>query len=175
MSAGAIVVVTGASGVGKSAALAALEARAVRGLRCFYFDSIGVPPAEVIEREFGGGERWQAHATEQWLQRLSAESAENMVSVLEGSTRPSFVRAALARVPHARVQIVLLDCQSAVRAARLVARGQPELANPQMDSWAAYLRGQADALELPVIDTTHHSVAEVAEGLRVVAERVRST
>ena len=34
-------------------------------------------------------------------------------------------------------------------------RGQPELANPRMDCWAAYLRGQADALKLSIIDTSN--------------------
>jgi hypothetical protein len=31
--------------------------------------------------------------------------------------------------------------------------GQPELASARMDNWAAYLRGQADALNVPNIDT----------------------
>jgi len=37
-------------------------------------------------------------------------------------------------------------------------RGQPELANPRMDCWAAYLRGQADALSLSIIDTSNDSI-----------------
>jgi hypothetical protein len=32
-----------------------------------------------------------------------------------------------------------------------------------MATWAAYLRGQADALGLPILDTTHLTVAEAAE------------
>ena len=48
-----------------------------------------------------------------------------------------------------------MDCDYAERNARLRGpRGQPELATAQMDGWAAYLRGQADALGLPVIDTS---------------------
>jgi len=35
-----------------------------------------------------------------------------------------------------------------------------------MDAWAAYLRGQAEALELPVLDSTSRSIAEVADLLR---------
>ncbi len=37
-----IVVVTGASGVGKTTLVHALEAQNVPGVRCYYFDSIGV-------------------------------------------------------------------------------------------------------------------------------------
>lgn len=36
-----------------------------------------------------------------------------------------------------------------------------------MDCWAAYLRGQADALDLPVIDTTDIGIDDVADGLLV--------
>jgi hypothetical protein len=37
-----------------------------------------------------------------------------------------------------------------------------------MDCWAAYLRGQADALNLPVIDTTLLSIEEVADQLEAI-------
>lgn len=157
-----IWVITGASGVGKTAAVSALEARGVPGTACFSFDSIGVPTTEVIEQEFGGGEHWQAHATEQWLRRLATESDASTVNVLDAQTRPSFVLAASLGSTPARIRIALLDCEKTVRNARLIARGQAELANAQMDCWAAYLRGQADALSLPILDTTRLSVSEVA-------------
>ncbi len=126
-----------------------------------------------IEREFGSGERWQAHATEQWLLRLSKQPGLPAVSVLDGQTRPSFVRAALERVPQMNLRMLLLDCSSAVREARLVARGHSELANHQMDTWSAYLRGQADALALPVIDTSSRSVEQIADELEGHVERMR--
>jgi hypothetical protein len=34
-----------------------------------------------------------------------------------------------------------------------------------MDAWAVYLRGQADALGLPVVDTTEKSVEGVADAI----------
>jgi predicted kinase len=139
-----ILVVTGASGVGKTTAVAALLARGLPQVNCFHFDSIGVPSPETIEREFGGAEGWQAQATDQWMLRLSQGPSLPFVDVLDAQTRPSFVRSALARLPHVSARIVLLDCTPAVRQARLVSRGQRELANPRMDAWAAYLRGQAD-------------------------------
>ena len=49
----ALLFVVGASGAGKSAAVRALEARGMPGVRCYGFDSIGVPTREVLEREWG--------------------------------------------------------------------------------------------------------------------------
>ena len=45
------------------------------------------------------------------------------------------------------------------------ARGHPEPAAARTDAWAAYLRGQADALDLPVIDTSELTVAETADAV----------
>ena len=44
-------------------------------------------------------------------------------------------------------------------------RQQPELATPEMASWQSYLRGQADALGLPVLDTSELSIEESANAL----------
>src|ERR1700716_1986404 len=92
-----ILVVTGASGAGKTATVQALESRAVTGVRCFYFDSIGVPTAEVMERDHGGAEQGQAAATAEWLARLGRLPGEVRIAVLDGQTRPSFVFSAADR------------------------------------------------------------------------------
>jgi hypothetical protein len=39
-----------------------------------------------------------------------------------------------------------------------------------MDCWAAYLRGQADALKLPIIDTSENSIDQ---NLNTLVELVR--
>jgi hypothetical protein len=88
---GHVLVVTGASGVGKTTAVQALDACRIPGVRCFFFDSIGVPSAEIMERDYGGGERWQALATADWLARLGGLPDDVRVAVLEGQTRPRFV------------------------------------------------------------------------------------
>jgi hypothetical protein len=166
--------VTGASGSGKTATVRALAAREKPGVRCHYFDEIGVPPVEDMYRDFASPERWQAIATERWLNRLSAERDDADVHVLEGQTRPSFVREAAERARVALVRIVLLDCEASVRHKRLVElRGQPELSNTKMDCWAAYLRGQADALNLPVIDTTRLDIDAAADALESYVQTVR--
>ncbi|HEX8115581.1 MAG TPA: hypothetical protein VF516_47975, partial [Kofleriaceae bacterium] len=51
------------------------------------------------------------------------------------------------------------------RKARLVARGQPELAIEDMHAWAAYLCGQADALGCPVIDTSTLDIEQATDAL----------
>ncbi|HZM26629.1 MAG TPA: hypothetical protein VFB89_04695, partial [Gemmatimonadales bacterium] len=138
-----ILVVTGASGAGKTTLVRGLEARSLLGVSCHYFDSIGVPPREVMERDFGGGMGWQEAMTRTWIERLSLRP--DRVAVLDGQTRPSTVRAAFHLAGIREGAIVLIDCAAAERNRRLHGdREQPELASAQMDTWAAYLKGQAD-------------------------------
>jgi hypothetical protein len=171
MSAPAILAVTGASGAGKTAVVRALEARALPGVRCYYFDAIGVPSIDDMHRDFGGPERWQAVTTQRWVGHFAANPDAAELCVLDGQTRPSFVRRAVECAGIRLVRVVLLDCAPAVRHARLIGpRDQPALSNPQMDCWAAYLRGQADALDLPVIDTTDIGIEAAADGLLVHAQ-----
>jgi hypothetical protein len=172
----AILFVIGASGAGKTAAVHALEQQNLSGVGCYYFDSIGVPSADVMARDWGGGERWQDQMTTQWIERLSTDPDRVEIAVLEGQTRPSFIRSGMRRVGVRHARILLLDCSPAIRQARLEGpRAQPELNNDRMDAWAAYLRGQADALELPVLDTTSRSIAEVADLLREQIDLLRGS
>jgi RNase adaptor protein for sRNA GlmZ degradation len=170
-----IVVVTGASGAGKTATVAALEASAGPGVQYFHFDSIGVPSVEVMERDFGGPEQWQAWATNEWICRLAALT-DVRVAVLDAQTRPSIVFAAATADVSWHPHVVLFDCSPEVRAARLRGpRNQPELVTARMDSWAAYLRGQADALGLPIIDTTDLTIVEAAQRLQTIIEAADRT
>ena len=172
----ALLFVVGASGAGKTAAVHALEARRLSGVRCHYFDSIGVPTPEVMEREWGSGENWQEQMTRQWIERLAANADAVELAVLEGQTRPSFIQPPLTRIGIGHARILLLDCTPTVRMARLRGpRGQPELAGDRMDAWAAYLRGQADALGLRVLDTSEMSIEGVADVLQEEIEALRGT
>ena len=156
---------TGASGVGKTTLVRALDAQAIPGLRCHYFDSIGVPPVTHMTAQFGSPETWQQSTTERWVTYLVANETGTRVALLEGQLRPSEVRAAFARQGITRGRILLVDCDHEARDARLRnERGQPELATPRMAAWAAYLRGQADALELPIFDTTQLTLAQAEQG-----------
>ena len=164
-----ILFVIGASGVGKTTAVETLAERGLADVACFHFDSIGVPTLEEMSRAFGSTERWQEATTHEWIARLKGRSERFLI--LEGQTRPSFILAGLAGTRDT-AGIVLLDCTPAVRSQRLRSeRQQPELDTSQMNQWAAYLRGQADALHLPVIDTTLLTANHVADELH---ERART-
>ena len=77
------------------------------------------------------------------------------LAVLDTQIRPHRAFEVLREAAVHYAQIVLVDCDPVKRNERLhLDRGQPELANARMDCWAAYLRGQADALELSIIDTS---------------------
>ncbi len=154
--AGRILVVTGASGAGKTTLVTCLAARNLTGIECAFFDSVGVPRPEDMPAD------WQEQTTHAWIARLARTSAE--VAVLDGQTRPRFALEAFARV-GVRGSVVLVDCIRELRDARLAARGQPELATHDMQAWAAYLRGQIDALDLPVIDTTVLDVEQATDAL----------
>ncbi|HEX9892312.1 MAG TPA: AAA family ATPase [Gemmatimonadales bacterium] len=161
-----ILVVTGASGAGKTTLVQALADRRLPGVHCYFFDSIGVPSVERMIAEFGSPEAWQTAMTGDWVRRLAANPDRARLAVLDGQVRPSAVRAAFLEHRVARGEILLLDCSHEVRDARLRQQRQhPELASRNMTAWAAYLRGQADALGLPILDTTHLNIAEASDRL----------
>jgi hypothetical protein len=167
------VVLTGASGAGKTTLVQALEGADLPGVGCYYFDSVGVPStAEMIARH-GGPEQWQRDTALAWMRRLAANVDGVRVAVLDGQVRPTFLREAFAQAGVEAGIIILVDCSPAERRARLHGpRAQPEIATPEMDAWAAYLRGQADALGLPVLDTSDASVAASAAELRAMITEI---
>ena len=171
-----ILVVTGASGAGKTATVKELQSRGVPGVRCFHFDSAGVPAIEIMERNHGSAEQWQASMTNHWLARLAALGSDVRVAVLDAQTRPSTVFAAPGAGEAWRAHVILFDCSAAVRAERLRGpRGQPELVDARMDQWAAYLRREADTLGLSVIDTSRLTVAEAADRLESLVLRLAAS
>lgn len=166
----AVLIVTGASGVGKTTVVDALREQYLPGVGCQHFDSIGVPTPEEMTERFGSGAGWQLWAMRQWAIRFARNDEGVAVAVLDAQVRPTDAAAALAEAGIERVVVILLDCDHGTRHERLRGpRGQPELASVDMDCWAAYLRGQADALGLSVIDTSRLSVddvvTELAEGV----------
>ncbi len=165
-----LLVLVGASGAGKTETARHLATREPWAGHVHFFDAIGVPSAGEMASRHGGPEGWQRWATEEWIERLASRPAA--IQLLEGQTRPSFVRAAASRHTALEVRTVLLDCSPGTRARRLAGpRGQPELADRRMDCWAAYLRGQADALGIPVVETDDLTVGQVAaEVERLAAE-----
>ena len=169
-----IIVVVGASGAGKTTLVNALATSNPPRVECHGFDSIGVPSPEEMVAKHGSGEAWQAWALAQWIERLSRPRSDIDVVVLDAQVRPSAVRKEFERCGVLSGAVVLVDCGHAERHRRLrELRNQPELVSSQMDGWAAYLRGQADALELPIISSSENDVAAGAAILRGHVERLR--
>lgn len=141
-----IVCLTGASGSGKTTIASAC---AQPGLTVLHKDSIGVPSPQDMERLFGGPEAWQRHATMDWMHRIAAMAGDVL---FEGQTRFAFLTTALAEA-GLEADLILIDCSDAVRRARLTERGQPELADQSMMTWATFLRQEAETKGHLVLDT----------------------
>jgi len=148
---GAPYFITGSCASGKSTLLREMRTL-LPGLHALHGDALGVPPAgEMIER-FGSGDAWQAHRARELVDLAVAAPG---VTVIDGQARPHVVLNAAREAGADAVRVVLIDCGHDERRERLLGpRGQPELDNPHTYAWAAYLKGQADALGLEVIDTT---------------------
>src|SRR4029077_4512365 len=77
-----LIVITGASGAGKTTAAKILEPR-LTDFAFFYFDAIVVPSAEEMIKQYGSGEEWQRHKTMEWVRRLTAECLDRSRAVLD--------------------------------------------------------------------------------------------
>lgn len=170
----AILVLTGASGAGKTTLTLKLKELAIPGVEGINCDRV----KEAHETE-GSIDR-QAEILRYWISQLSQQETIIELAVLDTQIRPHRALEVLNQSAVQHAQIVLVDCEPLKRNERLhMDRGQPELANPQMDCWAAYLRGQADALSLSIIDTSNNpidkSVAELELLVRDLLNRARST
>lgn len=129
-----------------------------------------------MKARFGSPEAWQAVTTRRWIAHLILNPDRAETVVLEGQIRPSEIVAAFREHGVTDGKIVHVDCSHDAREARLRGeRGQPELASARMAQWAAYLRGQADALGLPILDTTALSVPEAVASLRAHVVSHRTT
>ncbi len=146
-SAPAILVLTGASGAGKTTLMLKLNELAIAGVKGINCDRVKIESASGMDH--------QAEILRYWLSHLNQPETEIELAVLDTQIRPHEALKVLTEAGINCAQVVLVDCDPVKRNERLHRdRRQPELANPQMDCWAAYLRGQADALELSIIDTT---------------------
>ncbi|GLR48071.1 hypothetical protein [Sphingomonas astaxanthinifaciens] len=157
------LILTGASGSGKTSIA---EALGRDGLAVFHFDSVGVPSPEAMVGGWGSGEAWQQAMTDQWIERLASHDPQVPI-LLEGQMRIAFIRKALLRQPHFDARILLIDCDDSTRDHRLIhERGQPGLAHAEMRNWAAFLRREAVAEGVDILDTSGRSVAESASRVR---------
>jgi predicted GTPase len=151
---------TGSSGSGKTTLLKRVRREHLPNLCCYHVDDYEVPSREKMDELYGGTDGWQAHNAKQWVRKV-VESGPRLV-VLDGQIRPTVILAAAAQYGLSEVHVTLIDCCHRERRRRLYKRDSADLDHLDMYAWAAYLRGQADALKLEVIDTTASTVKESA-------------
>lgn len=148
------VILTGASGAGKTTLAQYFLEHYSAACDVFFFDSIGTPTLEKMEADYGSGEAWQRTMTSRWVARIEPVLSARRPVLFEGQMRIAFLQEALMEHDITTARIVLIDCDDVTRAARLhVDRRQPDLANPRMMNWARYLRQEALGLGVDVLDT----------------------
>ncbi|MGO6875426.1 AAA family ATPase [Rhizobium ruizarguesonis] len=164
-----LVILTGASGAGKTTIAEAIERLHGQEIDVFYKDRIGVPPVEEMIKQFGSVEGWQRAATFEWMARLSALVAQGRTVLFEGQSRFAFLVEAAERAGIMPYACILIDCDDEARTRRLsIDRGQPELANADMMNWACFLRNEASAYGCEILDTSNLTVEQGVE--RVLCE-----
>ena len=147
----AILVLTGASGAGKTTLTLKVKELAIPGVEGINCDCVKI--------ETTGSTDAQVERLRYWISQLSQQETNIELAVLDTQIRPHRALEALNQAGIGHTQIVLVDCDPPKRNKRLhLDRNQPELANSQMDCWAAYLRGQADALNLSILDTSDNTI-----------------
>jgi hypothetical protein len=158
-----LVILTGASGSGKTAIAREIEANHPE-ITVFRFDSIGVPSAEIMAtygRGYEPGGAWQRAMTLQWLERIASVLNSGQRVLFEGQMRIAFVQEALDAHGITGARIICVECDDATRTARLVHdRLQPELANESMMGWSRYLHQETIAAGYEILDTTGLSLTE---------------
>ena len=158
-----LVILTGASGSGKTAIAEAIRTGRPDLADVLHFDSIGVPSPE--ERlAWGPVGAWQRAMTLHWMDRIAAMRDGPRPVLFEGQMRLAFVREGLRAAGITDARVILVDCDDATRTRRLVTnRAQPELANPDMMIWAEFLRREAREAGCEVLETSHLSLEHCME------------
>ncbi len=158
-----LIILTGASGSGKTAIAEAVARDHARRFSVHHFDSIGVPSREVMIRDHGSPEAWQRDKSVEWLMRLAQQAQKGEPVLLEGQMRPSYIVEAAIAAKIDAYRLLLIDCDDETRTWRLtVGRNQPELADTNMMNWAAYLRREAKAYGFEILDTSQLSIEQSA-------------
>ncbi len=148
------VILTGASGSGKTAIAEAICRRYGEHVDVYHFDRVGVPSLERMRADYGSGEAWQRAMTFEWMAKIAATLHTRRCVLFEGQMRLSFVLEAAAAAGITDYSLILVDCDDATRTKRLTFdRRDADLANPTMMNWAEYLRDEAKRLRCTILDT----------------------
>jgi len=154
----------GASGSGKSTLAKVLSKDpAFKGWSIHFFDSIiGEPGFKLSEDP---EDDWQRRATLEWCRRAAALKTRKKV-LIDGQTQFEFVSEGCAAAGMPTARVILVHCDWEERKRRLAGRGQPELAHEDMKKWSAWLKRDAKAKGLDVLDTSGLDLAKSVKGLK---------
>jgi adenylate kinase family enzyme len=160
---GSLVVLTGASGAGKTAIARGVEAKGLPNLQVLFFDSVGVPSKEEMNELYGTGHQpggaWLRATTIQWMKRLRSVLDAGVCILFEGQMRIAFIHEGLSAAGIGNAHLILIDCSDDDRRTRLtVDRSQPELASMEMLNWARYLRNESLQHGIQILDTSSISL-----------------
>jgi dephospho-CoA kinase len=160
MSSNAFYFITGSSASGKTTVVKGVINSVYPQMTTYYFDEIGIPTVEEMNDRFGGPAQWQAYNVRKWIEGINLSKKADFI-VLDGQARPKVILDIARELEIKSLHITLIDCSHEVRRNRLQkTRNQPELDMLDMYTWAAYLRGQSDALTLEIIDTTNKNIGD---------------
>ena len=169
----ALVIMTGASGSGKTAIAETIE-KNHPSITVLRFDAIGVPSPEVMATYGSGhqpGGAWQRAMTFKWLERIAPMLAEGKALLFEGQMRIAFIREALTASKIENARVLCVECDDYTRRQRLTHdRLQPELANESMMGWSRYLRQEALEAGYQILDTTKLSLPDSVRAVLSILE-----
>jgi RNase adaptor protein for sRNA GlmZ degradation len=170
-----LVIMTGASGSGKTAIARTIEVDHP-SITVFCFDTIGVPSRAVMAT-FGTGYQpggaWQRAMTHQWLERIAPVVAAGKKVLFEGQMRIAFIQEALTTFAIDNARILCVECDDTTRSRRLTQeRLQPELADESMMGWSRYLHQEAVEAGCQILDTTQLSLRDSVRAVRLLLDEM---
>jgi len=168
-----LIILIGASGSGKTTIARAVAGRGRPDLDVFYFDNIGVPSPDQMIADYGSGENWQRAKTVEWMAALAPVNRAGRKVIFEGQTRLSFLAEGAAAAYPCPYHPILIDCDNETRSQRLAARGQPELANPDMRNWAVFLRQDARDKGCEILDTSQRPLEDCVGHVLALSQRMQ--
>lgn len=156
-----IILITGASGSGKTSVAKELEQYFPLGeVAVYYFDDIGVPSIDKMIEDYGSSEKWQQWATHAWIERLQHITDKKYI-FLEGSFYPEFALQKMQELNIKHYLIICLYAERKIRESRLLERNQLELITQDMENFAVLLKEKTLKSGGKVIDSSQKSISDI--------------
>ncbi len=159
-----LILVTGASGTGKTTIIKAIEKELHSDMVAFnYFDDIGVPSFDTMVANFGSPQRWQEVTTHAWMGKLATITDKKLI-ILEGSFNPEFAVAKLPKPALENCLVICIHTDRVQREARLRHnRNQPELISEDMENFARVLKERTLALGGMIVEQDENHQSQTAQ------------